>query len=180
MSGQNPEITDQSTGGRNPAILIGGLVVIVGAFLLLIFGGTLFVNGGGAETAVVAEQPQQPAAVLGHHRQLHPGEHPSVAHAERQGVVRRRVAEVRLRAARLGIAEARGAERFGMIANGLPQGLLKDFYVTITASEQRHYVTFLDLAQHYLNKNDVDKRTTELLDIEANICSNLPFRAALH
>ena len=79
-----------------------------------------------------------------------------------------------------GIIEARGAERFGIIAEGLPAGSLKDFYITITESEQRHYTTFLDLAQLYCNKDDVAKRILQLLTLEAEICAAQPFRAALH
>jgi tRNA-(ms[2]io[6]A)-hydroxylase len=79
-----------------------------------------------------------------------------------------------------GIIEARGAERFGIIADGLPAGQLKDFYVTITESEQRHYATFLDLANSYFDKDEVKQRTLQLLTIEAKVCAALPFRAALH
>jgi tRNA-(ms[2]io[6]A)-hydroxylase len=79
-----------------------------------------------------------------------------------------------------GIIEARGAERFGIVAGGLPAGRLKDFYVTITESEQRHYTTFLDLAYRYLDKDEVNQRTLQLLTIEAQICAAQPFRAALH
>ena len=79
-----------------------------------------------------------------------------------------------------GIIEARGAERFGIIAGGLPAGQLKDFYLTITKSEQRHYATFLDLAYRYLDKDEVNHRTLQLLTIEAQICAAQPFRAALH
>jgi tRNA-(ms[2]io[6]A)-hydroxylase len=79
-----------------------------------------------------------------------------------------------------GIIEARGAERFGIIADGLPDGSLKDFYVTITESEQRHYATFLDLAYRYSDQDEVNHRIVELLTIEAKICAAQPFRAALH
>ncbi len=79
-----------------------------------------------------------------------------------------------------GIIEARGAERFGLIAHGLPAGELKDFYSAIAESEERHYTTFLDLANLYLDKAEVSARTEELLNIEAEICAALPFRAALH
>jgi tRNA-(ms[2]io[6]A)-hydroxylase len=79
-----------------------------------------------------------------------------------------------------GIIEARGAERFGIIADGLPVGSLKDFYVTITESEQRHYATFLDLAYRYSDQDEVNQRIVELLTVEAKICAAQPFRAALH
>ncbi len=78
------------------------------------------------------------------------------------------------------IIEARGAERFGIVADHLEAGGLKTFYATIAKSEERHYVVFLDLAQKYAPKDDVKKRFEELLSIEADIVKNLPLRAALH
>ena len=47
------------------------------------------------------------------------------------------------------IVEARGAERFGLIADALPEGKLKNFYQAITDSESRHYQLFLKLAAYY-------------------------------
>ncbi|MEH6550411.1 MAG: tRNA-(ms[2]io[6]A)-hydroxylase [Pseudomonadales bacterium] len=79
-----------------------------------------------------------------------------------------------------GIIEARGAERFGIVAEGLPAGRMQEFYQAITNSEKRHYHSFVDLTYLYLDKTAVDQRMHELLDIEAEICSKLPFQAALH
>ena len=78
------------------------------------------------------------------------------------------------------IVEARGAERFGMIAAALPQGKLKNFYQAITDSESRHYQLFLELAENYYAETAITPRLNELLDIEAQIIRTLPFRAALH
>lgn len=79
-----------------------------------------------------------------------------------------------------GIIEARGAERFGLIAEALPAGKLKNFYDAITRSEYRHYETFFELAELYFDTGVIDKRKQELLNIEADICARLPNRAALH
>lgn len=79
-----------------------------------------------------------------------------------------------------GIIEARGCERFGLIADALPSGELKRFYESITRSEQRHYSQFVDLAKQYFPTLTVDNRCDELLTIEAEITENLPLRAALH
>ncbi|MFT5321992.1 MAG: tRNA-(ms[2]io[6]A)-hydroxylase [Pseudohongiellaceae bacterium] len=78
------------------------------------------------------------------------------------------------------IVEARGAERFGMIAAALAQGKLKKFYQAITDSESRHYQLFLNLAEIYYEETAITPRLNELLDIEAQIIKTLPFRAALH
>lgn len=78
------------------------------------------------------------------------------------------------------VIEARGAERFGLIAEALEPGKLKTFYTAITRSETRHEGLFVDLAYIYFDKAEVDKRLQELITIEADIVKQLPFRAALH
>lgn len=79
-----------------------------------------------------------------------------------------------------GIIEARGAERFGLIAEALPEGVLKRFYRAITRSEYRHYETFFELAKLYFETPVVNERIDTLLQIEAELCAGLPPRAALH
>ena len=78
------------------------------------------------------------------------------------------------------IIEARGAERFALVAGALPAGALKKFYRSIARSEQRHYELFLQLAGVYLDATMIARRWDELLDIEAGIVAALPIRAALH
>ena len=78
------------------------------------------------------------------------------------------------------IVEARGAERFGLIAEALPEGELKRFYDLITRSELGHQELFLQLAEKYADSTKVQKRLDELLDAEATIVSKLPIRLALH
>lgn len=78
------------------------------------------------------------------------------------------------------IVEARGHERFGLVADALPEGPLKRFYQAITSSESRHYQLFVDLAKNYIDEEKVEHRLDQLLDIEADIVRQLPNRAALH
>ena len=78
------------------------------------------------------------------------------------------------------VIEARGAERFALIAEALPKSALKKFYQSIARSEERHYQLFLELAEQYIDKALIDTRWDELLDIEAGIVAALPLRAALH
>ena len=78
------------------------------------------------------------------------------------------------------IIEARGAERFGLVANALQPSPLKKFYQSIAKSEDRHYLLFLQLAEKYIDSKLVAQRWDELLEIEANIVAQLPIRAALH
>jgi len=79
-----------------------------------------------------------------------------------------------------GIVEARGAERFGLIAGALPEGELKRFYQSITRSELEHQNLFLQFAEKYFDATEVVERLDELLEVEAKIVSGLPIRPALH
>ncbi len=79
-----------------------------------------------------------------------------------------------------GVIEARGAERFGLVADALEPGPLKKFYQSITRSEERHYQSFLDLAALYFPEQMIAERWQQLLEIEADIVRKLPIRAALH
>lgn len=79
-----------------------------------------------------------------------------------------------------GIIETRGHERFGLVAQALPDGELKRFYRAITESEGRHGELFLHLARNHFTEPEVNRRLDELLDAEARIVAELPIRAALH
>ena len=83
-----------------------------------------------------------------------------------------------------GVVEARGCERFGMVAEALArrpeQSELARFYLDITRSEARHHGLFLRLARVYFDEDTVAARVDELLDIEAGIIADLPWRAAVH
>ncbi len=79
-----------------------------------------------------------------------------------------------------GIVEARGAERFGLIAESLPEGDMKRFYQAITRSELEHEDLFYHLAETYFDPVQVLPRLEELLEAEAAIVRELPIRPALH
>jgi len=78
------------------------------------------------------------------------------------------------------VIEARGHERFSLVAEALEAGKEKDFYVAIAKSEEKHKNLFVELAYEYFDKAEVDARLEEILVEEARICEKLPFRAALH
>ncbi len=79
-----------------------------------------------------------------------------------------------------GVVEARGCERFSLLANALPPGNLKDFYLEITRAESRHHALFLRLARNYFPEAAIEDRLASLLDREAEIISQLPISCALH
>lgn len=78
------------------------------------------------------------------------------------------------------IIEARGCERFALLAEALEPGELKDFYQDLVRSEARHHATYLKLARRYFDPERVDQRLDELLDLEAGVARDLPLRPALH
>ena len=79
------------------------------------------------------------------------------------------------------IIEARGHERFSMVADALdPKDPAQKMYATIAKAEEKHYQLFLDLAKIYFNGEEVDARLDAMLDKEAAIIRALPHRLALH
>jgi tRNA 2-(methylsulfanyl)-N6-isopentenyladenosine37 hydroxylase len=78
------------------------------------------------------------------------------------------------------VVEARGCERFGLVAAGLPPGDLKEFYRELARSEVRHHELYLGLARLYFGDGEVDARLAEVLEAEARIVAALPRRAALY
>lgn len=78
------------------------------------------------------------------------------------------------------IIECRGTERFRMVEEALEDSPLKKFYKMLWASEAKHGNIFVEMALEYYPKEEVYKRLDELVGDEADICSNLPLRAALH
>lgn len=78
------------------------------------------------------------------------------------------------------VVEARGAERFRLVAEELEDPKLKEFYETLWVSEHKHSDIFLRLAERYYAENAINERLEWFLEKEAEICSALPNRAALH
>ena len=79
-----------------------------------------------------------------------------------------------------GVVEARGCERFGLIAQALEPGEMKDFYTAITHSEARHHGVFLQLARTYFDPEQVDAREREIFDLEAEVMQTLPLESVVH
>ncbi len=78
------------------------------------------------------------------------------------------------------IVEKRGAERFGLVGEALTEPKIKDFYQRLAAAEYRHYELFISLAHQYYNRKTVTARLEQLLQVEADIVKQCPFKAAVH
>ena len=79
-----------------------------------------------------------------------------------------------------GVVEARGHERFGLIADAVEDDEIKRFYQEITDSEARHADLFVELAKHYASEETIQSRLAFFQQSEAEIVANLEPRAALH
>lgn len=78
------------------------------------------------------------------------------------------------------VVETRGAERFKLIFEALPEGKLKKFYHQLWASEAKHGEVFVRMALNYFDEEPVYKRLELMKKDEARILNSLPIKAALH
>ena len=78
-----------------------------------------------------------------------------------------------------GVIEARGCERFHLLAAALEPDLAP-LYADFARSEARHAGLFVRLAKIYYAEREVDARLEVLRSAEAEIMSALPLRPALH
>lgn len=76
----------------------------------------------------------------------------------------------------MALIEARSCERFKRLSEGLSDEYLRKFYRRFMESEAGHYTLFLDLAEHYINKEKVRQRWKEWLDYEARVIQHLEVR----
>ncbi len=78
------------------------------------------------------------------------------------------------------VIECRGAERFKLVWEALPNGELKKFYHRLWTSEAKHGNIFVKMALNYFNENEVYARLKQLVTAEATIVQALPIKATLH
>ena len=78
------------------------------------------------------------------------------------------------------MVECRGAERFQIVAEALQDPALKAFYTDLWKTGTKHGHQFADLALQYYSADEVYQRLQELMQDEARIVENLPWRASLH
>ncbi len=78
------------------------------------------------------------------------------------------------------VIEARGAERFALIARNIGDDELTVFYSTLAKSEANHHLLFIDMAEYYFDAGIVSSRLDEWLSFEMEVLGQLPIRARLH
>lgn len=76
--------------------------------------------------------------------------------------------------------ETRGAERFKLIADALPDGPNKKFYKMLWASEAKHGHIFVKMALNYFDEAEVYDRLEWWMERESEVLESLEIRPALH
>lgn len=79
-----------------------------------------------------------------------------------------------------GIIEARGHERFSLVAQALTDATLKAFYQTLAKSEAGHYRVFLRIAEKIFGYKPVWTAVQRFVTLEKDIMLSLPLRPAVH
>ena len=82
-----------------------------------------------------------------------------------------------------GLIESRSHEKLALLAGGLEEAELADFYRTLALAEAGHSKLFEDLALSVprgLASDEVDRRAVELAGIEAGIVAALPLEPRVH
>lgn len=78
------------------------------------------------------------------------------------------------------LIEARSAERFFLLAEGLDEPELRELYADFAKTEARHHSTFLELAFAVLPREAVKARFEELAEAEASIMLARPPEPRMH
>lgn len=74
------------------------------------------------------------------------------------------------------LIEARSCERFKRLSEGLSDTYLSNFYRRFMESEAGHYTLFIELAEHYIEKNTVRQRWQQWLAYESGVMQELEVR----
>lgn len=76
----------------------------------------------------------------------------------------------------MALIEARSCERFKRLSEGLGDEYLRKFYRRFMESEAGHYRLFIELAEHYIDKEVVKARWKAWLNYEAGLLDSLEIR----
>lgn len=78
------------------------------------------------------------------------------------------------------LIEARGEERFNLVAAAVEDPFFKSFYQRLANEEAGHHMIFLKLAGHYFSEEEIHERMNELAEIEAEAMKKSPLTYKLH
>ena len=78
------------------------------------------------------------------------------------------------------VVEARGVERFGLVAQYIQDPELAAFYDRLAKSEATHAELFPNLARNYFEEAQISERLDHWLRLEARAMRNLAIRPTLH
>lgn len=76
----------------------------------------------------------------------------------------------------MALIEARSCERFKRLSEGLNDNYMRNFYRRFMESEAGHYTLFIELAEHYMDKEKVRQRWAQWLEYEAAIMQEIEIR----
>jgi tRNA-(ms[2]io[6]A)-hydroxylase len=79
-----------------------------------------------------------------------------------------------------GLVEARGYERFLLLADQLTDPELVSFYDRLAQREKGHYMVFLRVARLYFSEAEIAEAINRIADIEARVMLACPIRCTLH
>lgn len=78
------------------------------------------------------------------------------------------------------VIEARGAERFAILAAALTDDDLRTFYDRLARSERNHHTLFVDIAGRYFDAARVAERFDQWTEIEDRVLEAIEPRARMH
>ncbi len=76
----------------------------------------------------------------------------------------------------MALIEARSCERFKRLSEGLNDNYMRNFYRRFMESEAGHYTLFIELAEHYIDKEKVRQRWSQWLEYEATVMQEIEIR----
>ena len=74
------------------------------------------------------------------------------------------------------LIDARICELFRLLSLDIKDDALKHFYHKLMISEATHYRLFIDIAEHYFEKETVKKRWQEWLEYETTVLKEIALR----
>ena len=79
-----------------------------------------------------------------------------------------------------GFIEARGWERFSLLAQHIEDEGLREFYGGLARRERGHYRIFIQIAEKYFTKDEVQEAINRIAEIEHEAMMQAPLSARVH